>query len=610
VLRRWETETGKLLGLMPVPGVKNLATVQAASMLAFSPDGKTLAVGRSADPPLELWSCEAGAAPRRFECLPPLSHCQVVTFAPDGRFLAMAAGANQVGVWGVASGRQLRSFPIVSASLGGLALSSGGRLLAHGGGSPALHLWEVADNRAIHPEDEAEQGIQHTLLLRDRKTLVAVDGHGYLRAHDTTTGKLLGRTTERVSGAMGLTLTADGLGAQGCLTNGQRLTWQPGGPARLDPPPGSIAFSQGTALSPDGKTYVVILPQTVRRFDLVNGGDLPAWPGTQSPAISAFFTPCGQWLLAAGTNGDLQCWDAATGRVIKTGQRLLMRRPGLSPDGHTLAISSAREVRLVEVGGWQERARIVTPGIGFIHSEALSPDGELLVCGNSQGDLHVFEVSTGKALGRLIGHRGPARALQFSPDGSLLISGSDDTTILLWDVARLRPAPAPLARLSAEELVRLCDDLGSGDAAKAYRAVRALAGAADFVGPLGKRLALAGEPPAKRIPKLIAQLDDDDFDLREKAAQELMLYGREAEEALKEALKGQSAQVKRSAGELLGQLKDGLPPRQLLEFRALEVLERAGTAEARKLLADLAAGEADAWLTRQARLALQRVGQR
>jgi hypothetical protein len=50
-----------------------------------------------------------------------------------------------------------------------------------------------------------------------------------------------------------------------------------------------------------------------------------------------------------------------------------------------------------------------------------------------------------------------------------------------------------------------------------------------------------------------------------------------------------------------------LRPEQLRELRALEVLERLGNTEAHKVLKDLAQGTAEAWLTREARAALQRM---
>jgi hypothetical protein len=47
-------------------------------------------------------------------------------------------------------------------------------------------------------------------------------------------------------------------------------------------------------------------------------------------------------------------------------------------------------------------------------------------------------------------------------------------------------------------------------------------------------------------------------------------------------------------------------PSCLRELRAIEVLERIGTAEARKIVESVATGDADALLTREARLVLGR----
>ena len=84
------------------------------------------------------------------------------------------------------------------------------------------------------------------------------------------------------------------------------------------------------------------------------------------------------------------------------------------------------------------------------------------------------------------------------------------------------------------------------------------------------------------IAKLVADLDADDFDIREKAEQELSEIGDAAGPALRKALVGDpSAELKQRAGELLDKLgKPDVSPEVLRLRRAVEALERAGTAEA------------------------------
>ncbi len=68
-----------------------------------------------------------------------------------------------------------------------------------------------------------------------------------------------------------------------------------------------------------------------------------------------------------------------------------------------------------------------------VRSVSFSPDGTLLASGSLDGTIGLWNVKTGKRLHTLTGHRSGASSVSFSPDGSLLTSGSGNT-IGLWDV--------------------------------------------------------------------------------------------------------------------------------------------------------------------------------
>ena len=159
-----------------------------------------------------------------------------------------------------------------------------------------------------------------------------------------------------------------------------------------------------------------------------------------------------------------------------------------------------------------------------------------------------------------------------------------------------------------KELERLWIALGSDDAGKAYEAIAALTAVPERAVPfLQERLRLPAPADPQRLGRWIADLDSDDFSVREKATEGLEKLAEAAEPALRQALaKNPSKEASRRLEQLLEKLSTP-SGRIVQQLRAIQVLEYAGTPEAKKVLATLARGTEEARLTREARASLQRL---
>jgi hypothetical protein len=220
----------------------------------------------------------------------------------------------------------------------------------------------------------------------------------------------------------------------------------------------------------------------------------------------------------------------------------------------------------------------------------------------------VYGTGTGKEVVRLRGQQGPIRALAFSRDGRLLASGGTNGMILLWKMPEGEGLPATL---KAEEADSFWQALGDADAARANRALAGLTAAPAQAVPLIRdRFPVTHKRPSpERLARLVAELDDDLFKVREQATRELAEAGSDAAGVLRKALANTpSAEAKRRIEDLLDRLKKGGDSERLRCLRALEVLERIGTPPARDVLRQLAHKDLPADLAEEIRASLQRLG--
>jgi hypothetical protein len=230
-----------------------------------------------------------------------------------------------------------------------------------------------------------------------------------------------------------------------------------------------------------------------------------------------------------------------------------------------------------------------------------------LAIGGSDGHVRIVEVATGQLVAELAGHRGDVK-VAFAPCGRFLASGGADTTVLIWDLHRLGGRLHPSARSQAER-ERLWAALNGDDVPTAYRALAALAQSKGAVAFLACKLAPPAAATGQRIARLVAQLDDEDFVVRQRAQVELAKVVAAAEPALRRALAGKpSVEFKKRAGALLKPLET--PAEWARRGRVLELLERIGTPEAGKLLKDLSERAPTSWQRREAQEALARLERR
>lgn len=147
----------------------------------------------------------------------------------------------------------------------------------------------------------------------------------------------------------------------------------------------------------------------------------------------AEFSPDGTRVVTASDDATTALWDVASGErlAVWRGHRYAVRAVAWSPDGKLIASAGHSGVIVRDADTGIQKWKSFHSG--SIWTLDFSPDGSSMVSASSDGTCAVWDVESGRSV-KVYEPGAPSRVARFSPDGSLLAAGTSDGTIHIYEM--------------------------------------------------------------------------------------------------------------------------------------------------------------------------------
>lgn len=268
-----------------------------------------------------------------------------------------------------------------------------------------LKLWDPGTGRLLRTLGDGSLGAYDAVAFSHNGEIVAGAGYdGIIRLWRTSTGTLSSTLKGHSRYVSDLAFSPDGQWLASTSYDNTLRLW-------------NLTFSQRLFL------WQVVNAQATHSLTNIHGG----W------VCGVAFSPDSRQVATVGEDGTVQVWQVDQGQLLKTlkGHEGTTQAVAFSPNGQWIASSGKdNTVRI-----WQANTGTLSQTL-LLKSEATTlsfcSSGKVLVSGQTDCNLSLWQVSDGQKLGVLTGHSKIVYSLRSSQNGQYLVSGSEDKTLKIW----------------------------------------------------------------------------------------------------------------------------------------------------------------------------------
>ncbi|MCP4403775.1 MAG: CHAT domain-containing protein [bacterium] len=342
-------------------------------------------------------------------------------FSPGGTKIVTASEDNTARVWGAANGQELLVLRGHKEAVYYAAFSSNGNRIVTVSSNDPTGEWENANGKEFtaFPSDDVRAPRDNTV-----------------RVWETTNGKELAVLRWHKGSVRHIAFNPDCTRIVIISGDGTVQLWEIANSKELIVLLGHEEAVYHATFSPDGTQIVTASEdKTVRIWDAVNGEELKVLRGHEKAVYHVAFNPDGTRILSVSQDNTVRIWEAVEGKelAVLRGYESFVNHAVFSPDGTRIVTVSGdgmvRAWKIVNDKALEVFKELMIPrykGFVRVHHSVFSPDGARILFVSGDGIIRGWEISSDKRLMELGGHEGSVVQANFSPNGTKIVTISQD----------------------------------------------------------------------------------------------------------------------------------------------------------------------------------------
>jgi WD40 repeat protein/DNA-binding SARP family transcriptional activator/energy-coupling factor transporter ATP-binding protein EcfA2 len=383
----------------------------------FSPDGRTLVTGEittggsRVPPPEVIVDRNPVSAKERVQSV-PLPEGHLIGFVHGGRELLVTTGEKSSVLLDARTLQRVGSLP-----LGGIAaVSSNGERAAFAGAHGSVIVFDLRTDKRTTLDGHLGTAITALTFSPDGTTIASTAGNRSVATWDIGTKRLQRTFAGHTAGPEGPLFSSNGTTLYAGGADGNLIAWDVHGLGGLGTPfsfdPSATAddsAARATAVSADSSLFATSpAPGRITLWRARNETVAGRLSGPAGPIFTMAFSHQGHLLAAAGSGPKIVIWNVSTHKV-----RRLVKNPDYVPGGGFFAAAT--------------------------EAVAFSPDDRFLATVDDDGFIRIYDLRSGDftVLSR---HLGSLNDVDFSSDGRLLAAAGQAGRITVWNLEQHKVA--------------------------------------------------------------------------------------------------------------------------------------------------------------------------